>query len=427
MKYFCYNLRNFKEIEFFARNKNYFEIIETLGSVLPFKTNNYVVNELIDWQNWEKDPIFILNFPQKEMISNQDFEKVNFALKNNFSNENLQTIISEIRKNLNPHPGKQIENNIPTLNGEKLHGIQHKYQETILCFPAPGQTCHAFCSFCFRWPQFVGMDELKFSLKQPSKMIEYLKIHPEITDILFTGGDPMTMNANNLSKFILPLLDLSTVNAIRIGTKVLSFFPYRFLTEPDSDEVLKLFEKVKKSGKHLTLMAHISHPNELKTEALRKAVERIRNAGVEIRTQSPILRNINDSAEIWKKLWEKQIQLGMIPYYTFIARNTGGHRYFALPLVKTYEIFRDAYSSVSGICKTVRGPIMSSNPGKVQVIGITEIAKEKLLMLNFVQARNPAWVQKPFFAQYDEKAAWLNELKPAFGEKEFFFEPEFSE
>ena len=65
---------------------------------------------------------------------------------------------------------------------------------------------------------------------------------------------------------------------------------------------------------------------------------------------------------------------------------------------------------------------MSANPGKIQVLGVSEINGEKVFELRFLQGRDPDWVHKPFFARYDGAATWLNELKPAFGEKQFFFE-----
>jgi hypothetical protein len=111
----------------------------------------------------------------------------------------------------------------------------------------------------------------------------------------------------------------------------------------------------------------------------------------------------------------------------FVARDTGAQHYFALPLVRAWQIFRDAYQQVSGLCRTVRGPSMSANPGKIQVLGVTEVRGEKLIELRFIQGRDPDWVHRPFFAQYDETATWLNELKPPFGEKQFFFEQELEE
>ena len=171
-------------------------------------------------------------------------------------------------------------------------------------------------------------------------------------------------------------------------------------------------------------MAHFNHPRELSTQLAVDAIQRVRATGVEIRTQSPILRHINDDPAIWEQLWDRQVDLGCIPYYMFVARDTGAQHYFAIPLVRAWEIFHDAYKNVSGLARTVRGPSMSTNPGKVQVLGVNEIRGEKVLTLRFLQGRNPDWVQRPFFAAHNETACWLNELSPAFGEKRFFFEDE---
>jgi hypothetical protein len=77
---------------------------------------------------------------------------------------------------------------------------------------------------------------------------------------------------------------------------------------------------------------------------------------------------------------------------------------------------------VSGLSRTVRGPSMSAFPGKVVIDGVVTINGEKLFALQFLQARNPDWVRRPFFAKYDPDATWLDHLKPAFGRKKFFFE-----
>jgi hypothetical protein len=112
----------------------------------------------------------------------------------------------------------------------------------------------------------------------------------------------------------------------------------------------------------------------------------------------------------------------MIPYYMFVARDTGAQSYFGISLDHAYEIFREAYTSVSGICRTVRGPSMSAGPGKVAISGVTEVRGEKVYVLDFIQGRDPDWVGRPFFAKYDKDALWLDDLEPAFGAKEFFYE-----
>ena len=137
-----------------------------------------------------------------------------------------------------------------------------------------------------------------------------------------------------------------------------------------------------------------------------------------------MIKHINDDPDVWTKLWNDQVNLGCIPYYFFIERNTGAKNYFEIPLERAYNIFRDAYQKVSGLSRTVRGPSMSALPGKIAVEGIAEIKGEKVFVLTLLQARNPDWCKRPFFAKYDPKATWYLELEPAFGEDKFFFQDE---
>jgi len=174
-------------------------------------------------------------------------------------------------------------------------------------------------------------------------------------------------------------------------------------------------------------MAHFNHWKEISTNIAREAIKRIQKSGAIIRSQGPLLANINDSSEIWAKMWREQVKLGIIPYYMFVERDTGAQHYFEVPLVKAYEIYREAKIRVSGLARTARGPSMSSDPGKVEIQGIVEINGEKAIALRFIQGRVADWVQKPFYAKYDEQATWLNHLKPAFNESSFFFEKEFEQ
>ena len=419
-----FGLHNYKQIPQINKlSEQDIEAIEVVGKVLPFKTNNYVIDELIDWSNIENDPIFTLNFPRKEMLSQKHYNTVKNLLDKQVDKEILNNMIHKIRLSLNPNPAGQ-EHNVPVLDNIKLKGIQHKYPETVLFFPSQGQTCHAYCTFCFRWPQFSGMSGLKFAMKEADLLLKYLHNKKQVTDILFTGGDPMTMTASTLAAYIEPILspEYNHIRTIRIGTKSLSYWPYRFFADNDSPEIIELFRKIIRSGKNLSVQAHFNHPVELSTEAVKIAIAKIHSTGAQIRTQSPLLRNINDKSELWAKMWKTQLDLGCIPYYMFVARETGSKQFFELPLEKCWTIFRKAYQQVSGLCRTVRGPSMSDHPGKIQVLGVSEINDEKVFVLRFIQARNPSWVHIPFFAKYDPKATWFNQLKPAFGKENFFFQ-----
>jgi len=427
MKYCSYMLHNFRSIpQLKTISPNIIDAIEIVGSVLPFKTNNYVVDNLIDWNNIPDDPMFHLTFPQKDMLIPQHYKKMEALVKSGASKSEIKNAANEIRQLLNPHPAGQLEHNVPMVEGNKLYGMQHKYRETVLFFPSQGQTCHAYCTFCFRWPQFVGMEDLKFASKEAELLVKYVEEHAEVTDVLFTGGDPLIMKTKHLESYIRPLIEANLPNLknIRIGTKALGFWPFRFTTDDDASKLLELFKDVKRAGKHLALMAHFSHPKELSTDAVAEAINKILETGALIRTQSPVLKHINNSSEVWAEMLKKQVALGCIPYYMFIARNTGAQHYFSISLVEAWKIFRETYQSVSGICRTLRGPSMSCLPGKVQILGVADVKDEKVMTFRMIQGRNPNWAARPFFAEYDEKAVWYSDLKPAFGEKKFFFTDE---
>ncbi len=403
--------------------------LKVVSNVLPFRTNNYVVEELIDWDNIPDDPMFQLTFMQKEMLTDDQFERMAELLRSNAPKSEIKEMANIIRLELNPHPAAQMTMNVPTIEDNPVPGIQHKYRETILIFPSSGQTCHAYCTFCFRWAQFVGMNDLHFATDESNRFQEYIKKHKNITDILVTGGDPMIMNLKNLQTYLEPFLEpeFDHIRSIRIGTKSVAYWPYKYVTDKEADGVLSLFERIVNSGKHLAIMGHYNHWVELSTNIAQEAIRRIRNTGAEIRTQSPLIKHINDDPNVWAKMWKEQVNLGCIPYYFFVERNTGAKNYFSIPLERAYNIFREAFVQVSGLSRTVRGPSMSALPGKIAIEGIAEIRGEKVFVLTLLQARNPEWGKRPFFAKYDPKATWLSDLRPAFGQPKFFYQDELNE
>jgi L-lysine 2,3-aminomutase len=150
MKYNSFMLHNFKNIpQVQSLSSEIIEAIEIVGSVLPFKTNNYVVDNLINWEMVPDDPMFKLTFPQKEMLLGDDYAKMKSVIDSGADKQQIKEAANEIRLKLNPHPAGQLEHNVPMIEGEKLYGMQHKYRETVLFFPSQGQTCHAYCTFLF--------------------------------------------------------------------------------------------------------------------------------------------------------------------------------------------------------------------------------------------------------------------------------------
>lgn len=239
----------------------------------------------------------------------------------------------------------------------------------------------------------------------------------------------MVMSASALRSYIGPLIAKTTgpshLDTIRIGSKSLAWWPYKYLDGSSSKEILDLFGGVVNSGRQMTFQAHFSHPREVEHSAAQEAMRLIRMTGAQIRTQAPLIRHVNDNCTTWRSMWNLQTRLGAIPYYMFVERDTGASHYFSVPLAKAFKIFSSAYSGLAGTARTVRGPSMSAAPGKASVIGDEVIAGEHVFVLKFLQARDPEWVNRIFFAKYDPNAVWLDGLRPAFGEKEFFFEEDY--
>jgi L-lysine 2,3-aminomutase len=176
--------------------------------------------------------------------------------------------------------------------------------------------------------------------------------------------------------------------------------------------LIELLRRVREEGgRHVAIMAHLGHHRELSTEKFKVAVNRIqKEAHATIRSESPIMRGINDDADVWAEKWRKEVQMGIIPYYMFMARDTGAQQYFDLPMVSAQRLYSDALRSCSGLIRTERGPVMSCTPGKVEVTGVEEVLGHKAFVLRFLQCRDENCIGRSFFAKYDEKAVLVRSI-----------------
>jgi len=406
--------------ERFPRLQENLQDIQRSGLVFPFKASPYLVEELIDWDmegDIKDDPFYRLVFPTMAMLTEEHRDQLNAACDEGDPFK-IKESVDEIREALNPHPAGQKTLNAP--KKDELTGVQHKYSETVLFFAAAAQTCHAYCTYCFRWAQFIGDTDLRFAQKDAGSLFDYLAEHEEVSDILFTGGDPMFMKTRLIKQYFEPFKDptfLPHIQNLRIGTRALTFWPQRFTTDDDADELHTLLREVKEvGGRHIAIMSHLGHVRELQTDKVRDAIKRLRqDAGVIIRSQSPVMRGINDDAQVWADKWREEVRLGIVPYYMFMARDTGAQAFFDVPLVRAHRLYSDAIRNTSGLCRTARGPSMSCTPGKVEVTGVQEIMGQEAFVLRFLQCRDESWVGKVFFAKFDPKAVWFDDLEPLDG------------
>lgn len=411
MQYIPYTNQNMKSIPQFRNLPTYRQHqLEVLSHVFPFKSNNYVTDELIDWNNFENDSLFMLNFPRKEMLEEFSFNLLSQLIKKKADSKTITNYAEQIKIQLLPGPSPSFDL-IKLDNPEGITGIYRQFPQTLSTFTSGAQQCFGYCNYCFRWMSFA-FDRINFNYSDPQTPVHYLKNHPEISDILFTGGDAFHMSASELRNFISPLLEIDSIKTIRFGTRVLTWWPYRFITDQDSDELLSVLDSIISRGKHVAFMAHMSHPQELSTDIVQKAIRTIRSTGSVIRCQGPVVKGVNDSKEVWIELINREIQLGLIPYYMFVESGKLPGGSFKIPLASVLKIFQDSQKELSGLAKTLQGPVLTNGPYKILIDGVTELNGEKVFVLKILQSGNPFHKGKIFFVNYNESETDINRLPP---------------
>jgi L-lysine 2,3-aminomutase len=374
--------------------------VRAVAAVLGFHTTGYVTEELIDWSDAPDDPIYQLVFPDETMLPAADVALIAELLRQEAPAPRVAAAVRQVRAGLSAdhvrRGGEQI-----------LPGAYRTDHDGVLIIPARGQAPETSCS---DGPgRAMAVDDVH-------RLTDYLIAHPEVSGVRLTG-DPLDMDAPALRRFVEPLLALEKLETIRIDSPALACRPYRFLTDPDADDTLRLFERIAASGRALTLMATFSHPRELRPPQVAEAVRRIRGTGAVIRTEGPLIGSVNDAAVTWASMWRTQIRMGMVPYVMTVERPTGTGRRSSVPLARAHKIFTRAYAGVAGLGRTVRGPEMAAGPGTVTVDGIADIGTQKVFVLRFTHARDPNLIGEPFFACFDPDAARFIDLRPAFNSR----------
>ena len=291
-----------------------------------FRTNDYY-QSLIDWDDPE-DPIRKIVMPESGELENWG--------RLDASDEESYTVAK---------------------------GLEHKYSSTALLLV--NEVCAAYCRFCFRKRLF--MDENEEVTKDISEGLEYIHAHPEINNVLLTGGDPLIMSTSKLEPIIRQVREVDHVNIIRIGTKMPAFNPMRIYNDPSLQEML---EKYSTPEKRIYIMAHFNHPRELTPEALR-CLEFLLKAGAIVVNQTPLIAGVNDDAQVLGDLFNKLSFIGVPPYYVFQCRPTLGNKIYVTPVEQAYEIFETARTGCSGLAKRARF-VMSHTTGKIEIVGLTK-------------------------------------------------------
>lgn len=335
--------------------------LDTVAERFAFRANDYYLG-LIDW-NDPSDPIRRLVVP--------DMAELNDWGELDVSDEAANTVV---------------------------RGLQHKYRDTALVLATA--TCAAYCRYCFRKRLFMRQNEETPQDLTPA--FEYVAQHREIRDVLLTGGDPLVLSTDRLAPIVRRFAGISHVRTIRLGSKVPAFNPYRLL---DDEAFQDLVAHVTAGGTAVYLMAHFDHPREL-TDLACDGIRAMQQSGAHVVNQCPIIRGVNDDAEVLAELFETATELGMPQYYLFQGRPTTGNEPYKVSLVRAWKLYDAACRRCSGLSRRVRF-VMSHATGKIEVFGVDD----RHIYLRYHRARNAADQSRIMVAHRDDQACWFDELE----------------
>jgi len=284
-------------------------------------------------------------------------------------------------------------------NHTKMNGLQHKYPQTALLLVT--DQCFSYCRFCFRKRlRLIGKSSEEVA-RDYGNISEYIKWHPEITDVLLSGGDPFVLGDEQLHSILDHLLPIAHLTSIRFGTKAIIYYPLRFRDKGLAD----LFKRITMAGKAAVIVTHIDHIGEV-SEETELAIKKLRRLGVQFFNQTVLLGNVNDDPDILAATFGKLHSLGVRPYYLFQARPVKGTSHFQVPLRRGIEIVHDVNKRLSGIQKTYRY-IMAHYTGKIETL---DIGKDNRLYMRYHQNRDPRKIGMVFSRPYREGDCWLDDL-----------------
>ena len=334
--------------------------IRKVAARYPFRANDYYLS-LIDWSNPD-DPIRRLIVPHEGELENWG--------RLDACNEAAVTVAP---------------------------GVQHKYVNTVLLLCS--EVCGGYCRYCFRKRIFT--DRGSEIARDLSEGFRYIAEHPEVTNVLLTGGDPLLLNTQRLIEILDALRAIPHVRIIRIGSKIPAFNPWRILQD---EELQAAFRKYSEPRRRIYLMAHFDHPRELTDEAI-AALDACIIRGVICVNQCPMIRGINDDPQVLSDLFRQLSFVGCPPYYLFQIRPTAGNKPYAVPIVRGWNIFREALRRGSGLARRPRF-VMSHATGKIDIVGVDQA----YIYLRYQSAKDTAEPGSLLRYFRDDEACWLDDL-----------------
>lgn len=294
-----------------------------------------------------------------------------------------------------------------------VHNIVHRYPDR--CLFLVSHTCAMYCRFCTR-KRKVG-DPSKINKAYIDEGINYIKAHPEIRDVVVSGGDPLLLTDDKIEYILQSLRSIPHIQIVRIGSRTPCVLPERITS--------KLVRMLKKYHP-LFMNVHFNHPSELTPQSI-KALSRLADAGIPLGNQSVLLKGVNDDPEVMKLLVQKLLMARVRPYYIYQADLVFGTEHFRTSVKKGLEIIKALRGWTSGVAVPHYVIDAPNGGGKIPLLPdyVQEIRDDEVVLRNYrgntyryaqTQEGSPAPVEAPAAAAM---ATTVAESPEGFKLKEF--------
>ncbi len=313
--------------------------------------------------------------------------------------KDMEAVLSKFRLGITPYYAAQMDKNdhrcpvrmqaVPTISethiGEAdmedpLHedgdspapGLTHRYPDRVLMLIT--DQCSMYCRHCTR-RRFAGQQDHEVPLKNIDKCIEYVRNHPEVRDVLLSGGDCLLVSDNILEYIIKNLREIPHVEIIRLGSRTPVVCPQRI-----TDDLVNMLKKYHP----IWLNTHFNHPKEFTPEA-KEAIRKLADAGIPLGNQSVLLRGVNDCPHIMMNLMHELVKIRIRPYYIYQCDLSLGIEHFRTPVSKGIEIIESLRGHTSGYAVPTFVVDAPGGGGKTPVMPNYVISQspDKVILRNF--------------------------------------------
>jgi lysine 2,3-aminomutase len=248
----------------------------------------------------------------------------------------LQSVASPLE--LQNRSGYELEDPLEEDRDAPVPGLTHRYPDRVLLVTT--HVCTMYCRFCTRKRATMVRGGWDAVSRNDERMIEYVRDHPEIRDVIVSGGDPLTLPPAKLRFFLENLAAIQHVDVIRIGTRVPVTLPQRLYDR----QLIKLLASAEK----VWIQTHFNHPREITPEAAR-VCKALLKAGMPVNNHTVLLKGVNDSLETMRQLMRALLRIKVRPYYLFHCDPVIGAGHFRTSVWKGMEIMEGLRGHLSGL------------------------------------------------------------------------------